>query len=72
MPEGKNFSRINQGRKELIDHVLVSAALVKSIDSVSCEAINTQDLHSITTDPNAERAKPSSDHAPVIAVFKNL
>jgi endonuclease/exonuclease/phosphatase family metal-dependent hydrolase len=72
MPEGKNFSRINQGRKELIDHVLVSAALVKSIDSVSCEAINTQDLHSITTDPNAERANPSSDHAPVIAVFKNL
>ena len=32
MPEGKNYSRINQGRKELIDQVLVSAALAKPIE----------------------------------------
>src|SRR5262249_18825740 len=33
MPDGKNYSRIYEGRKELIDHILVSAALVKPIDS---------------------------------------
>ena len=31
MPEGKNYSRIFEGRKELIDHILVSAALVKPL-----------------------------------------
>lgn len=35
MPPGKDYSRINQGRKELIDHILVSAALVKPLDSIS-------------------------------------
>jgi len=72
MPEGKNFSRINQGRKELIDHVLVSAALVKPLNSISAETINPQQLPSITTDPNAQRAQPTSDHAPVVAIFNNI
>ena len=66
MPEGKNYSRINQGRKELIDHILVSAALVKPLDSITAEAIIPEPLPSITTDPNARRAQPSSDHAPVV------
>src|SRR4029077_13283112 len=34
MPEGKNYSRIFEGRKELIDHILVSAALVKPLNSI--------------------------------------
>src|SRR3954471_4378993 len=42
MPAGKDYSRINQGRKELIDHVLVSAALVKPLDAISVEAIIPQ------------------------------
>ena len=72
MPEGKNYSRINQGRKELIDHVLVSAALVKPIDSITVEAVFPQPLASITPDLNARRDQPSSDHAPVVATFANL
>jgi hypothetical protein len=44
MPEGKNYSRINHGRKELIDHILVSAGLVKPLESVSVEAIIDQPL----------------------------
>jgi endonuclease/exonuclease/phosphatase family metal-dependent hydrolase len=72
MPEGKNYSRINEGRKELIDHVLVSAALVKPLDAISVEAIIPQQLPSITTDPNARRDQPSSDHAPIVASFANL
>jgi predicted extracellular nuclease len=35
MPEGKNYSRINEGRKELIDHILVSAALVKPLGAIA-------------------------------------
>lgn len=72
MPEGKNYSRINQGRKELIDHVLVSAALVKPIDSITVEAVFPQPLPSITSNLNARRDQPSSDHAPVVATFADL
>lgn len=72
MPDDKNYSRINQGRKELIDHILVSAALVKPTDSITVEAIIPQQLPSITPDPNARLSQPSSDHAPVVATFANL
>jgi endonuclease/exonuclease/phosphatase family metal-dependent hydrolase len=72
MPEGKNYSRINEGRKELIDHILVSAALVTPLTAISAEAINPDQLQSITADPNARRAQPSSDHAPIVAHFANV
>jgi endonuclease/exonuclease/phosphatase family metal-dependent hydrolase len=72
MPEGKNYSRVYQGRQELIDHILVSAALVKPTDAISVEAIISQPLPSIATDPNARRDQPSSDHAPVVATFSQL
>jgi endonuclease/exonuclease/phosphatase family metal-dependent hydrolase len=72
MPDGKNYSRVNQGRKELIDHILVSAALVKATDLISVEAIIDEQLPSIGIDPNARANEPSSDHAPVVATFANL
>jgi endonuclease/exonuclease/phosphatase family metal-dependent hydrolase len=72
MPEGKNYSRIYEGRHELIDHILVSAAVVKPIDAITVEAIVSQPLPSISTDPNARRDEPSSDHAPVVATFSEL
>ncbi|HZL74387.1 MAG TPA: endonuclease/exonuclease/phosphatase family protein [Propionibacteriaceae bacterium] len=72
MPEGKNYSRINQGRKELIDHILVSCALVKPLTSVTCQAIIAAPLPSVGPDPNARLNQPSSDHAPIIATFANL
>jgi endonuclease/exonuclease/phosphatase family metal-dependent hydrolase len=67
MPSGKDYSRVFEGRKELIDQVLVSAALVKTLQSI--EAVTAQPLPSITTDPMARRDTPSSDHAPVVGVF---
>jgi len=72
MPDGKNYSRVNQGRKELIDHILVSAALVKPVNAITVAAVIPQALPSITTDPNARRNEPTSDHAPVVATFANL
>jgi endonuclease/exonuclease/phosphatase family metal-dependent hydrolase len=72
MPAGKDYSRINQGRKELIDHILVSAALVKPLGSISVEAVIPEPLPSITADPTARVDEPSSDHAPVVATFADL
>ncbi len=67
MPEGRDFSRVTEGRRELIDHILVSYALVKQVDAV--EAVVDQELPSVTNDPTARRNAPSSDHAPVVATF---
>jgi endonuclease/exonuclease/phosphatase family metal-dependent hydrolase len=72
MPDGKNFSRVFHGQKELIDHILVSAALVKPLDSITVETVVEQPLPSITEDPSARHAAPSSDHAPVVATFRDL
>jgi endonuclease/exonuclease/phosphatase family metal-dependent hydrolase len=72
MPDGQNYSRVNAGRKELIDHVLVSAALLKPLTAVSVAAIFPEPLPSITTDPTLRRNQPSSDHAPIVASFANI
>jgi len=72
MPEGKNYSRVFEGRKELIDHILVSAALVRPLSSFTVEAVTDPPPPSITSDPNARRSKPSSDHSPVVATFASL
>lgn len=67
MPPGRDYSRVNHGRPELIDHVLVSAALVRR--SPSAEAVIEQSLPSVTNDPTPRRDEPSSDHVPVVATF---
>jgi endonuclease/exonuclease/phosphatase family metal-dependent hydrolase len=73
MPPGKDYSRINQGRKELIDHILVSHALVHPLTTVTAEAVIDAPLASIDpTDPTARRNTPASDHAPVVATFANV
>ncbi len=69
MPAGRNYSRLNQGRPELIDHILVSAALVRTVDVTSVGAVITQPLPSVTPVPTARLNEPSSDHAPVVATF---
>ncbi len=69
MPSGRNYSRINQGRPELIDHILVSELLVRKVDVSSVGAVVTQPLPSITSVPTARLNEPSSDHAPVVATF---
>ena len=69
MPAGRNYSRINQGRPELIDHILVSELLVRKVDINSVGAVVVEPLPSITPVPTARLNEPSSDHAPVVATF---
>jgi len=55
MPEGKNYSRVNQGRNELIGHILVSAQVVKPLDGITIEAIINSTAHSTrSSSPDAE------------------
>jgi endonuclease/exonuclease/phosphatase family metal-dependent hydrolase len=67
MPVGRDYSRINRGRQELIDRILVSAALVRRLQTV--EALIDQPLPSVTAEHTRRRDEPSSDHAPVVATF---
>jgi exonuclease III len=70
---GRDYSRINQGRKELIDHILVSQALVQPVHTVTAHAVIETPLTSIDpAEPRGRRNAPSSDHAPVVATFANL
>lgn len=58
------WSRIYRGRRELIDHLLVSHALVKAVDSVRTIDIDTR---SVGDHPRERHDDPVSDHRPVLA-----
>jgi hypothetical protein len=65
MPPGRDYSRINQGRQELIDHILAWQVLVTPPAAVTAQALIDAPLPSIDpSDPNDRRNEPSSDHAP--------
>jgi endonuclease/exonuclease/phosphatase family metal-dependent hydrolase len=66
IPEKQRFSRIFRGQGELIDHLLVSHALVKTVQTVNTGQI---EIPSITEQPSERRDEPGSDHRPVVAVF---
>lgn len=68
MPDGLDWSRINQGREELIDQILVSRRLALALQSTA--AIPLDGVPSVTADPAsmAGMAAPS-DHRPVMATF---
>jgi endonuclease/exonuclease/phosphatase (EEP) superfamily protein YafD len=63
-----NWSRINNGVKELIDQILVSHQLVHALDST--ESLPIDGIKSATANPAslADMEAPS-DHRPVIARF---
>jgi hypothetical protein len=63
-----NWSRINNGVKELIDQILVSHQLVHALEGT--ESLPLEGIKSVTADPAslAELEAPS-DHRPVIARF---
>jgi endonuclease/exonuclease/phosphatase family metal-dependent hydrolase len=67
IPEERRFTRVFHGRPELIDHILVSHALVTPLP-----AVDTGDVQppSISEIPSARRDEPASDHAPVLARFE--
>jgi hypothetical protein len=66
--EAANWSRINNGVKELIDQILVSHRLVRALDST--ESLPIDGIKSATAEPAslADMEAPSS-HRPVIARF---
>ena len=70
IPEKERYSRIYQGRGELIDHILISKALVDKVKSASAGSEKLGTTPSITDNPNARKDKPGSDHRPVVADFE--
>ena len=66
IPQARRFTRVFSGRPELIDHILVSHALVTRVDSVDT---STAELRSIGEVPTVRRHGPPSDHAAVVARF---
>ena len=67
IPPDHRFTRVFNGRPELIDHILVSRFLVTRASAVDTGGVRPA---SITTDPTARRDEPASDHAPVFARFE--
>lgn len=64
-----NWSRINQGRPELTDNILVSQAMTEQLREAHTVAL---DVPSVGAQPRtAPRAtgQPPSDHRPVLARF---
>jgi endonuclease/exonuclease/phosphatase family metal-dependent hydrolase len=67
IPEERRFSRLFRGRGELLDHILVSHALVQRVEQVDT---GPGEPPSITEDPTERRDEPASDHLPVVARFR--
>ncbi|GGQ43081.1 endonuclease/exonuclease/phosphatase family protein [Streptomyces asoensis] len=72
IPAERRYSRIDSGRRELIDHVMTSHRLVHRLTSAGTgapdqEARREPPLPSVGPDPAARRNAPGSDHAPVWA-----
>jgi endonuclease/exonuclease/phosphatase family metal-dependent hydrolase len=66
IPEDQRYSRIYRGRRELIDHLIVSRALVEKATWVTT---GTSTTPSITDLPTERRDAAGSDHRPVVATF---
>ncbi|GAA1001915.1 hypothetical protein GCM10009555_107310 [Acrocarpospora macrocephala] len=63
IPEAERFSRVYHGRRELIDHILISRALLGKVQAV--RSIIDHGLPSVGDLPSARRDTPDSDHAPI-------
>ncbi|MCX4761194.1 endonuclease/exonuclease/phosphatase family protein [Streptomyces sp. NBC_01275] len=67
IPADRRYSRIDSGRRELIDHVLASHRLVHRVTAAGTGTGTEEELRlpSVGADPAARRSEPGSDHAPV-------
>jgi endonuclease/exonuclease/phosphatase family metal-dependent hydrolase len=65
VPEAERYSRIHDGKGELIDHLLASRALIERVEEV--RSLVGHGLPSVTEDPATRRDAPDSDHAPIFA-----
>lgn len=64
IPAERRFSRTYRGRRELIDHILISHALLAGLGDVDTLDIGAT---SVTDTPSARAGEPASDHRPVLA-----
>ncbi|MET7573111.1 endonuclease/exonuclease/phosphatase family protein [Streptomyces sp. NPDC005492] len=67
IPADQRYSRINSGRRELIDHILASHHLIRRVTAAGTGLPGEQapQLPSVGPDPAERREAPGSDHAPV-------
>ncbi|MFC7842144.1 endonuclease/exonuclease/phosphatase family protein [Streptomyces sp. NPDC057382] len=67
IPPGQRYSRVNSGRRELIDHVLLSHRLVRRATAAGTGLPDEgpPGLPSVGPDPADRRGVAGSDHAPV-------
>jgi predicted extracellular nuclease len=70
IPENQRFSRMYRGRGELIDHILISHALLDSVADGAVKTDGAGPTPSINDEPGERRDAPGSDHRPVIAQFE--
>jgi endonuclease/exonuclease/phosphatase family metal-dependent hydrolase len=66
IPEERRFTRRYRGRNELVDHILVSQALVRAVVRVD----TVGEPPSIGDDPELRFDEPASDHALLLAEFE--
>ncbi len=66
VPESARYSLYHHGRGEMLDHLLVSRAL---IDSYRGTEIHNETLHDESVSFAFDTKYPESDHAPVVASF---
>lgn len=66
VPESSRYTLFHRGRKEMIDHLLVSRSLLRYHRSTE---IHNELLHDESTAFATDDKYPESDHAPVIAHF---
>ncbi|MGW3125638.1 endonuclease/exonuclease/phosphatase family protein [Streptomyces sp. NPDC001123] len=72
IPAEQRYSRVDSGRHELIDHILLSHRLVHRLTEAGTGLPGTTappDLPSVDEDPADRRGVAGSDHAPVWARF---
>ncbi|WP_405737995.1 endonuclease/exonuclease/phosphatase family protein [Streptomyces sp. NBC_00028] len=68
IPAERRFSRVNSGRRELIDHILLSHHLVHRVTAAGTGLPDEAPLDLPSVDPHrpaARQGAPGSDHAPV-------
>lgn len=67
IPEEERYTRIYRGRRELIDHIMISHALTEAVEEVTTGG---GEVASVSDSPGQRDGAEASDHKPVIARFK--
>jgi endonuclease/exonuclease/phosphatase family metal-dependent hydrolase len=65
IPDDERYSRVYEGQRELIDHIMVNHPLVTHVADV--HALHDRPLPSIGADPADRRDAKDSDHSPIVA-----